>query len=73
MSDIIDNAFDNIDPSSEEWVKKLTEEIEEISKEIKGDLPDIGPVGGGLYHLGLGCYTGKAGWDQFNKLNEDEQ
>jgi hypothetical protein len=73
MSDIIDNAFDNIDPSREEWIKKLTEGVEKITNEMKDKFEEVGPVGGGLYYIGGGCYTGKAGWDQFNKLNENEE
>ena len=30
-----------------------------------GDQNYVGPVGGGLYQIGPGCYTGEKGYEEF--------
>lgn len=79
-----------IDEELERWRKTMSPEefkskfpeyamkiaIDEAIEHLKPNTPeDIGPVGGGLYHIGGGVYTGKDGWDQFEtelkkKINE---
>jgi len=40
--------------------------VEDAIEQLKSDdLPPLGPVGNGLYHIGGGAYTGKKGWDKF--------
>ena len=48
--------------------EELKRKIAEASKEyFEGNFPAVGPVGDGLYHIGEGCYTGREGWNDFNK------
>jgi hypothetical protein len=35
-------------------------------------LPPIGPVGGGLFHIGEGCFTGLGGYLQFEEAFIEE-
>lgn len=52
-------------------MKKLTKkELKKIVKEVwdSSELSKIGRCGdSGLYHLGSGVYTGKQGWEDFEK------
>lgn len=44
------------------------EEMYDFLKSISpkpGDQNYIGPVGGDLYQIGPGCYTGKKGYEEF--------
>lgn len=44
------------------------EDLDQCMKELGiKKLPKFGYVGGGMYQIGDGCFTGKAGWDAFNK------
>jgi hypothetical protein len=59
----------------EKFESKLEETIDKAIYEHRkreGSFPPIGPSGGGLYHLGRGCYTGKQGWLEFEKLMKEE-
>lgn len=47
--------------------KPLTiEDFEECTKKIK-DYCQIGPIGNGIYCIGKGMYTGRKGWEEFQK------
>lgn len=47
--------------------KPLTiEYFEERTKKIK-DYCQIGPIGNGIYCIGKGMYTGRKGWEEFQK------
>lgn len=48
----------------------VSEQIEKALKE--NTLSYIGPIGDGLYKIGPGTWTGKKGWEQFNKALEKE-
>jgi len=50
--------------TNKEWKIHLKKCIDKISDGLikDGVLEDIGHVGGGMYYLGNGCYTGKDGW-----------
>jgi hypothetical protein len=52
--------------------KDLEGKINKISKEAFKDVPYMGPVGGGLYQIGEGCFTGKQGYDDFIEALKEE-
>jgi hypothetical protein len=45
----------------------IKKKIEEIIKEHFENEDPIGYVGNGMYHMGGGAYTGKLGFEEFEK------
>jgi len=46
---------------------KNKDKLEHVVNKTINELEKIGHVGGGLYHIGGGCYSGKKGWEQFSE------
>lgn len=45
--------------------------LESLTPKV-GDQNYVGPVGGGLYQIGPGCYTGEKGYEEFtNELMKE--
>lgn len=59
------DGIKNIYPHTSGYITITDKDIEDLLKDI--EMPFIGEVSPGCYQIGKGMYTGRLGWEQFNK------